>query len=141
MTQISVGFFRFMLHVTSMSGDAGPDKLAMLSAEEVLRTIYGDDLRGCNVSLETIARIIQEALSQRNEEDKDLIEMYEKLVEAIDLLSTPPDSSKVAGPNELRTLLGERLDSIHVLTQKTRKTTSSLKALRRDEDTGAANQQ
>ena len=115
-----------------MSGDSGPDGLAMAASEEVLRRIFGDDLRGCNVSLETIAAIIKDALQQRSEEDKDLIDMYEKLVEALDLLSTPPDSSKVPGPDELRTLLGERLDSIHALTQRTRKTTESLRALRRD---------
>ena len=61
-------------------------------------------------------------------------EMYEKLVEAIDLLSTPPASDKVPGPYELRSLLGERLDAIHTLAQKTKKTTDSLKALRRTDD-------
>lgn len=114
-----------------MSGEASSDKLAMLTAEEVLRAIFGDDLLGCTVSLDTVAKVIRDALQQRSEEDKDLIEMYEKLVEAIDLLSTPPAGDKVRGPDELRSLLGERLDAIHSLTQKTRTTTESLKALRR----------
>jgi hypothetical protein len=117
-----------------MSADAGSDKLAMAVSEEILRTIFGDDLHGCNVGLETIAAIIQEAFRERFEENNDLIDMYEKLVEALDLLSTPPDSSKVPGPDELRTLLGERLDSIHALTQRTKKTTESLKALRKSND-------
>ena len=117
-----------------MSGESPPDKLATLAAEEVLRTIFGDDLHGCTVSLDTIAKIIGDTIEQRSEEDKDLIEMYEKLVEAIDLLSTPPASEKVPGPDELRSLLGERLDAIRTLTQKTKKTTDSLKALRRTDD-------
>ena len=41
-----------------MSTNAQPDKLALLAAEEVLRTIYGDDLKGCPVKLERIASII-----------------------------------------------------------------------------------
>ncbi|HMJ66856.1 MAG TPA: hypothetical protein VK615_16055 [Candidatus Binatia bacterium] len=114
-----------------MSADGESDKLITSTSEEVLRTIFGDDLHGCNVRLETIAAIIKDGLQQRSEEDADLIDMYEKLVEALDLLSTPPDPSKIAGPDELRTLLGERLDSIHALTQKTKKTTESLKALRK----------
>jgi hypothetical protein len=113
-----------------MSGQPAPDKLANLTAEEILRTIFGDDLKGCNVTLDSIASIIRESLRQRSEENHDLIEMYEKLVEGIDLLSTPPQADKVPGPDELRTLLGERLDTIHTLTQKTKKTTDSLKALR-----------
>jgi hypothetical protein len=114
-----------------MSADAGSNDLIMATSEEVLRTIFGDDLRGCNVRLETVAAIIKQGLQQTSEEDADLIDMYEKLVEALDLLSTPPDPGKIAGPDELRTLLGERLDSIHALTQKTKKTTESLKALRK----------
>jgi hypothetical protein len=117
-----------------MSGQSAPDKLANLTAEEILRTIFGDDLQGCNVTLDTIASIIRDSLRQRSEEDRDLIDMYEKLVEAIDLLSTPPQADKVPGPDELRTLLGERLDTIHTLTQKTKKATASLKALRTSDD-------
>lgn len=98
--------------------------------------IFGDDLRGCNVSLDTISTIVREALEQRSEEDRDLIEMYEKLVEAIDLLSTPPQQDKVPGPDELRSLLGDRLDAIRTLTQKTKKTTDSLKTLRRTDSSG-----
>jgi hypothetical protein len=126
-----MGFRAELRQFIDMSADAGSDKLAMAAAEEILRTIFGDDLHGCNVSLETIAAIIKEAWRERFEESNDLIDMYEQLVEALDLLSTPPDSSKVPGPDELRTLLGERLDSIHALTQKTKKTTESLKALRK----------
>ena len=120
-----------------MSEGERPEKLAVAAAEEVLRTIYGDDLIGCKVSLDSIAEIIAQALRQRSREDHDLIEMYEKLVEALDLLSTPPDPSAVTSPDQLRSLLGDRLDTIHSLTQRTRQTTESLKTLRKsDADAG-----
>ena len=114
-----------------MSEGERPDKLAVTAAEEVLRTIFGDDLTGCNVSLDSVAELIAQAMRQRSQEDSDLIEMYEKLVEALNLLSTPPDPSLVTGPDQLRSLLGERLDAIHALTQRTQKATQSLKALRK----------
>ena len=117
-----------------MSEGTRPDKLALAAAEEVLRTIFGDDLTGCNVSLDSIADLIGQAMRQRAQEDSDLIEMYEKLVEALDLLSTPPDASVVTGPDQLRSLLGDRLDAIHSLTQRTKKATESLKALRKSGD-------
>lgn len=111
-------------------GAETPDKLSALAAEEILRTIFGDDLHGCPVSLDAVAKIIHQTLQQRSEEDRDLIDMYENLVHAIDLLSTPPASEQVSTPEALRSLLGERLDAIHALTQKTQKTTDSLKTIR-----------
>lgn len=134
---ISVGNGVRFRHAIVMSEGERPDKLAIAAAEEVLRTIFGDDLTGCNVSLDSIADLIGQAIRQRSQEDSDLIEMYEKLVEALDLLSTPPDSSAVTSPDQLRSLLGERLDAIHALTQRTQKTTRSLKALRKTGGEGA----
>lgn len=113
-----------------MSAGEAPDKLAVATAEEVLRTIFGDDLQDCHVSLDSIAEIIRQALQHREQEHADLIEMYEKLVEAFDLLSTAPDSAAVESPQHLQQLLGERLDAIRALAKKTRETTKSLKALR-----------
>jgi hypothetical protein len=103
---------------------ATPDKLAHLMAEEVLRTIYGDDYKGCNVSPERIAAVIQEGLKRQQAQTQDLLELYEKVVEATLLLSTPPDASKVTDPNELRSLLSERLDGIHSISKKTMQTTA-----------------
>ena len=125
-----------MRHLNAMSEGERPEKLAVAAAEEVLRTIYGDDLIGCKVSLDSIAEIIAQALRQRSQEHSELIEMYEKLVEALDLLSTPPDASAVTGPDQLRSILGDRLDAIHSLTQRTKQTTESLKALRKSENSG-----
>jgi len=111
-----------------MSADAQPEKLALAVAEEVLRTIYGDDFTGCTVRPETIAPIILEAITQSATKDKALLDLYEKVVEGIDLLSTPPKASKVADANALRSLLGERLDAIHVITTQTIGATGRLKS-------------
>lgn len=103
----------------------------MLVGEEILGTIFGEDLQGCPVTLEQIARIVQDSANQRREQDKNLIETLGQLVEAIHLLSTPPDLSKVPNPDELRSLLTERLDAIHTITTRTLKTTAMLHAQQR----------
>src|SRR5438046_2508412 len=118
----------------AMSANGPPDKLAMQAAVEVLRTIYGDDFKGCTVSLEQIAAIIGDSARQRAAETRELLELYEKLVEAIHLLSTPPDASKVTAPNELSALLSERLDAIFALAAKTMETTSLVKTKQRGDD-------
>jgi hypothetical protein len=107
-----------------MSNNAQLDKLASFLAEEILRTIYGDDYRGCTVSPDQISVLIREGLEKYQTKIDDLLELYEKVVEAVDLLSTPPDVTKVNDPDQLRTLLGERLDGIHAVTTKTIQTTA-----------------
>jgi hypothetical protein len=102
-----------------MSNNGQPDKLASVLAEEVLRTIYGDDYRGCETNPEHLASVIRDGLQQHQSQTNDLLELYEKVIEAVDLLSTPPDVSKVTDPDQLRTLLSERLDGIHAVTAKT----------------------
>jgi hypothetical protein len=105
-----------------MDANSRPDDHALATAEQVLRTIYGDDLHGCPVSLETIGRLIQDAAEQRG--TKELIDLYERLVEAIHLLSTAPNASQISDAKDLQALLGERLDAIHTLTTKTLSTTA-----------------
>jgi hypothetical protein len=122
--QFSLGKRGEPVQVVAMSTDAEFDKLALFLAEEILRTIYGDDYRGCTVSPDQIAGVIKKGLQQRETQTNDLLELYEKVVEAVDLLSTPPDSSKVTEPDQLRALLGERLDGIHAVTTKTIQTTA-----------------
>jgi len=95
---------------------------AQAIAEEVLRTIYGDDYKGCTVSPHQIAAIIQNGLERHQGSEGELMGLYEKVIEAVDLLSKPPEISKVTDPAELRVLLSERLDAIHTVTQKTRAT-------------------
>jgi hypothetical protein len=60
--------------------------------------------------------------------------LYEKLVEAIHLLSTPPEPDKVTDPNKLSALLSERLDAIYTLATKTMETTSLVKPQRPSEE-------
>jgi hypothetical protein len=102
-----------------MSSHAQPDSLAFLTAEEVLRAIYGDDLKGCTVSLESIAEIVDHSLKQTAARNGEWLELYEKVVEAVHLLSTPPDKAKVTEPKDLQALLTQRLDAIHAVTSKT----------------------
>ncbi|SPE53326.1 hypothetical protein SBV1_1700010 [Verrucomicrobia bacterium] len=109
-----------------MSADQVPERPALRTAEEILRTIYGDDLKGCTVSLETIAALIDKSSGQAL--PRELLDLYEKVVEAVHLLSTPPKPEKLTTPEELRTLLGERLDAIHTLTTRTMGTLARVKA-------------
>ena len=109
-----------------MSDPAQSGELASLLAEEILRTIYGDDLKGCPVSLDSIAAIIGKGITQRAPTNE-LLALYEKVVEAVHLLSEPPPAGTVADPKELRSLLSKRLDSIHAVTAKTMDTVGLFK--------------
>jgi hypothetical protein len=102
-----------------MISDDQPEPLAFVTAEDILRAIYGDDLTGCTVSLDAIAKIIDDALKQTAARNGEWLELYEKVVEAMHLLSTPPDKTKVTDPAELQALLTQRLDAIHAITTKT----------------------
>src|SRR5881394_253601 len=109
-----------------MSDNPQAREPASLLAEEILQTIYGDDLRGCTVSLDSIATIIGKGIHQ-SVPTKELLALYEKVVEAVHLLSVPPPAEKIADPKELQALLSQRLDSIHAVTTKTMDTVSLLK--------------
>ena len=102
-----------------MSSNEQPDPLAYVTAEDILRTIYGDDLTGCTVSLDAIAGIIDKSLKQTAARNGEWLELYEKVVEAMHILSTPPDKTKVTEPKELQALLTQRLDAINAVTTKT----------------------
>ncbi len=102
-----------------MSANAQPDKFAMLAAEEVLRSIYGDDFQGCTANPETIANIIQEVMKSVLARNQSLLQMHAKVLEAIHRLSTPPDISQVTDPAALRSMLSERLDAINSITTQT----------------------
>jgi hypothetical protein len=114
-------------HRSVMSENSHVERFAAVAAEEVLRAIYGDDLQGCTVSLDRITSIIQATLQPVITSKAELLELYEKLVEALHLLSTPPKADKVSDANELRSLLSERLDAIHSLTTKTMETTAAVR--------------
>ena len=110
-----------------MSEPGKMDKLASSVSEEVLRRIYGEDFQGCTIHPEVITKLIQEALTTDRKEAGELIELYEKVVEAVHLLSTPPESNSVTDPVELRNLLSQRLDAIHAVTSRTLKTTGHVR--------------
>jgi len=107
-----------------MSTSPQPDKLAVSVAEEVLRIIYGDDYQDCRVNPATISAVVQEGFNQHAIQTQQLLALYEKVVEAIHTLSTPPDLTAVKNPDELRNLLSQRLDGIHAITAKTQDTTA-----------------
>lgn len=94
-----------------------PSATAMQLAEEILRTIYGDDLTGCTVSLDRIATIVSKGIKQGGQ-SKELLALYEQVLEAMHLLSAPPEKM-IADPTELQSILSSRLDSIRDLTTKT----------------------
>ena len=91
---------------------------ARAAAEEILRIIYGDDLEGCTVSLDRITEVIAAAMAGQAQFDRAIAELSEKAYEAIRLLSTPPANGPSLGADELRSLLGDRLDKIQSLATK-----------------------
>ena len=93
-------------------------KTARSAAEEILRIIYGDDLEGCSVSLDRITEVISAAMAGQAQFDRAIAELNEKAYEAIRLLSTPPADGQSLNPDELRSLLGDRLDKILTLATK-----------------------
>jgi hypothetical protein len=91
---------------------------ARVAAEEILRIIYGDDLAGCNVSLDRITAVISTAMAGQTQFERAIAELNEKAYEAIRLLSTPPANGPSLNPDELRSLLSDRLDKIQTLATK-----------------------
>jgi len=109
-----------------MSSTSEPDPVPLQLAEEVLRHIYGDDFKGCTVSMDSVASIIANGIGQQQRGANELIDLYEKLVEALHLLSNPPEAGKIE-PVEWQKFLSQRLDSIHALTTKTMETTARIR--------------
>jgi hypothetical protein len=98
---------------------------ARSAAEEILRIIYGDDLAGCTVSLDRITGVIATAMTGQAQVDRAIAELNDKAYEAIRLLSTPPADGAALNADELRSLLGERLDKIQTLANKVIATTKT----------------
>jgi hypothetical protein len=93
-------------------------KAARIAAEEILRIIYGDDLEGSTVSLDRITEVIAAAMAGQAQFDRAIADLNEKAYEAIRLLSTPPANGQSLNADELRSLLGDRLDKILTLATK-----------------------
>ena len=94
------------------------NRAANAAAEEILRIIYGDDLRGCAVDVDQIAGVIATALEENAGDRQHVTELHLKAFEAVQLLSTPPSDGHALSPEGLRSLLGDRLDKIQALTTK-----------------------
>src|SRR6476646_2258150 len=101
-----------------MDPDHPSQKAARAAAEEIVRIMYGDDLAGCNVSLDRITAVILGAMTGQAQVDRAIAELNDKAYEAIRLLSTPPANGQSLNADELRTLLSERLDKIQTLANK-----------------------
>jgi hypothetical protein len=101
-----------------MEGPPEAANVARGAAEEILRIIYGDDLEGCTVSLDRITEVIAAALAGHGQVTQAIADLHRKGYEAIQLLSSPPPDGQALGADELRSLLGERLDKIQSLTAK-----------------------
>ena len=101
-----------------MDSDHPTQKAARAAAEEILRIIYGDDLAGCTVSLDRITEVIAGAMTGQAQVDRAITELNDKAYEAIRLLSTPPADGASLNADELRSLLGDRLDKIQILANK-----------------------
>ena len=122
--------------ITRVGSDQPVSNTARAAAEEILRIIYGDDLEGCAVSLDRITEVISAAMAGQAECDRALADLHEKAYEAIRLLSTPPPDGQSLNADELRSLLGERLDKIQNLTAKVIATTRALETSS-EESTGS----
>ena len=92
--------------------------VARAAAEDILRLIYGDDLAGCTVSLDKITEVILSAMTGHADFNRAVADLNHKAYEAIRLLSTPPANGQSLNPDELRSLLSDRLDKIQTLAQK-----------------------
>jgi hypothetical protein len=102
----------------AMMDSAELDKTAAAAAEEVLRVIYGDDLNGCTVRLDDVSRAIRAVLEKEASNRADIADLHAKGLEAVQLLATPPPDGNTLSPEDLRSLLGDRLDKIRDLATK-----------------------
>ena len=94
------------------------EKIAGAAAEEILRLVYGDDLAGCRVSLDSISAVVAEAMRMDRQLLLGLLGAYESAMEALHRISVPPQADEVKTPSELHALLSERLDAVQEITRK-----------------------
>jgi hypothetical protein len=110
-----------------MNDDSLSASLALNTAEEVLRVIFGDDLHGCTTTPAAIAPVIAKALAEREATTQELLGLYQQLVESLHRISAPPEGPVDIKPDELRMLLSERLDGVHELTARMMNATELLR--------------
>jgi hypothetical protein len=98
-----------------MTPDDQSDDVASATAGEVLRVIFGPDLRGCAANVDDVVAVIRAALVQHAGTAPEVVALQTKAFEAVQLLSTPPADGMSLSPEDLRSLLGDRLDKIRNL--------------------------
>ncbi len=101
-----------------MNTDQRLHALANQAAEEILQTIFGADFTGCNVPIDSISSIVYDTLVAERTVNREMLELYEKANEAMRLAATPPPNANTLDPNQLRSLLGARLDMVRELTER-----------------------
>jgi len=87
-------------------------------AVRVLRRIYGENPSDWKVSPNEIAAIIEKAVNDARQQQRELLEIYQEAIEAVDLLSKPPLWSEEPRREQLRSMLNDRLEAIHQLARR-----------------------
>lgn len=95
-----------------------PNKVATETAEKILAAIYGDDLKGCSVRLETIAKVVQEGIAAEVTSHRILNDALIGALRQIQTVSTPPSKDEVESLEAVVKVLSERADAIHHVTTK-----------------------
>ena len=111
---------------------------AHAAAEEILQLVNRRDLRGSALAVDEIAAVITTALEEVARGPRDVTELHFKGFEAVQLLSTPPADGAALSPEDLRSLLGERLDQIRELSAKILTATRGETEQASDEASGGA---
>ena len=101
-----------------MTESLEPSDIACATAEEVLRVIYGDDLQGCTANLDDVIAVIRAGMEEQTRHTREVAGIHAKAFEAIQLLSTPPPDGEKLSAEDLRSLIGDRLDKIRDLAAK-----------------------
>ena len=91
---------------------------ALEIAENVLHKIYGPDFEGCTVTLDSIAEIVQRTLDGETQDNRVMLGALREVLDAIELLSRPPEKIEIKDGGHLASLLGERVDAIRAVTMK-----------------------
>ena len=101
-----------------MNENASSRKTANDTAEKILAAIYGDDLRGCSVSLDAVSDLVQQGINAETKNYRMLNEALIGALRQIQTVSTPPKKEEITSVEEVVGLLGERADAIHQVTTK-----------------------
>ena len=86
-------------------------------AAQVLWRIYGQPSEW-KVTADEIATIIDQGLNDERRQHRELVEVYREALQAVDLLSQPPQWPEGPQREQLRSMLSDRLEAIHRLARQ-----------------------